>query len=343
MTTIPILDLIAGMIFIYFLMSIISNSAFEGFSALRRIRAKMLEAWIIKTLPGLTDHFLGHSLLNGMSEKGKATAYMSSANFSAVLIDAIAKKAGKTPQTLRELSTMIDQVVKENADLIPDDLERALQLFVAEAQQAAVLADQTKTEFELFRVAVEKWFDSMMERLTGTYKRYAAVFTFVIAFAVTFALNIDSISLAKYLYSNEDARNKLAQAAYQAADDSTYENKVKKITTKETSSYSVDSSSGAITQIKTEIKSADSTRQYLASFIPVGWNLEAEQKVFDVNRSIKKGCNLHIYFWLQKICGLLITVFAVCLGAPFWFDVLGKVANLRNTLKPADKEEKPKK
>ena len=47
-------------------------------------------------------------------------------------------------------------------------------------------------------------------------------------------------------------------------------------------------------------------------------------------------------FWWQKVFGLLITIFAVTLGAPFWFDVLSKVANLRNSIKPLKSEEKEK-
>jgi hypothetical protein len=35
--------------------------------------------------------------------------------------------------------------------------------------------------------------------------------------------------------------------------------------------------------------------------------------------------------WLQKIIGLAITTLAVSLGAPFWFDVLKNLANMRNT------------
>ena len=33
--------------------------------------------------------------------------------------------------------------------------------------------------------------------------------------------------------------------------------------------------------------------------------------------------------WVERIVGWLVTIAAVSLGAPFWFDLLGKVANLR--------------
>jgi hypothetical protein len=33
--------------------------------------------------------------------------------------------------------------------------------------------------------------------------------------------------------------------------------------------------------------------------------------------------------WTQAVLGWILTGFAVTLGAPFWFDFLGKVSNLR--------------
>ena len=54
------------------------------------------------------------------------------------------------------------------------------------------------------------------------------------------------------------------------------------------------------------------TMKSLESF-PIGWG-EGEGGWLD---------------WLKRIFGWLITTAAVSLGAPFWFDLLGKVANLR--------------
>ena len=35
--------------------------------------------------------------------------------------------------------------------------------------------------------------------------------------------------------------------------------------------------------------------------------------------------------WLSTVLGWIITTAAISLGAPFWFDLLGKVANLRGS------------
>jgi hypothetical protein len=37
------------------------------------------------------------------------------------------------------------------------------------------------------------------------------------------------------------------------------------------------------------------------------------------------------------LAGWLITAFAIMLGAPFWFDVLGKIMVIRSTVKPTEK------
>ena len=343
MTSFPILDLIAGMIFIYFLMSIICNAIFEGFSSIWKIRAKLLEEWIRTTLPKLAESFLDHSIINGLSKKGDATAYISGKNFSLVLLDAIAKKANAIPQSLDELSTMLDNAVKDNPDFIPDDLKRPLQLFIVEAKEASKIQGQLKTQFELYHDKVEKWFDSMMERVSGNYKRKASYFTLAIAFVSTLAMNIDSISIAKYLYANPESREKLAVVAYSAPNNNEYQSQVSLISRTDTTTRRIDSLQQVITHVTNTISQVDSNQKYLATFIPIGWNQQAEFSIFiSQHKDLKPECWAWTLFYISKGFGLLITVFAICLGAPFWFDVLGKIANLRSSLKPLTNEEKKK-
>ncbi len=57
--------------------------------------------------------------------------------------------------------------------------------------------------------------------------------------------------------------------------------------------------------------------------LPVGW---PDPMLKDTTPSIDQ--------ILLKIVGLLITVFAVSQGAPFWFDMLNRITNLRTSTKP---------
>lgn len=38
-----------------------------------------------------------------------------------------------------------------------------------------------------------------------------------------------------------------------------------------------------------------------------------------------------IWWWITKFFGLILTVFAASLGAPFWFDILNKIISIRST------------
>ena len=44
--------------------------------------------------------------------------------------------------------------------------------------------------------------------------------------------------------------------------------------------------------------------------------------------------------WPNKLIGLLLTTFAISLGAPFWFDILNKVINLRSSGKAPGERDK---
>jgi hypothetical protein len=65
-------------------------------------------------------------------------------------------------------------------------------------------------------------------------------------------------------------------------------------------------------------------------YIPIGWP--------DKEYALSKKQTGECWYVLKKTGGLLMTILAICLGAPFWFDVLSKVANLRSSLKPAEKK-----
>lgn len=346
MTPLPILDLIAGMIFIYFLMSIISNSIVEGLASFTHLRANMLTMWIEENLPDLKTYFVSHTLLDGPNKGKSTTSYISSVNFAFVFIDSICQEAGKLPKTLSDIEDAIHHLEKENNGILPNDFAHVLFIFVSEAREKAKLANQTKTELELFRQSLENWFDSMMERLGGKFKRWAVKMTLIISSIAVFVLNIDSIQLAKYLYADDNARNKLALAAYDVPGNPEMESAARSTSTviDTICNVSVVSTNGdtLIRKITKSYQNVDTTINKIASFIPIGWKLDAEKAVF--KNSLVKPIEFNgldtFGFWLQKICGLFITILAVSLGSPFWFEVLGKVANLRNSIKPLKSEEK---
>jgi hypothetical protein len=78
--------------------------------------------------------------------------------------------------------------------------------------------------------------------------------------------------------------------------------------------------------------------------IPIGWD-DAQIKVLDLDRNnltvgtLWKSIQGHIGVIASLILGWFITALAASLGAPFWFDLLGRFMNVRNAGKlPGEKE-----
>ncbi|MGC2741742.1 MAG: hypothetical protein WA672_01040 [Candidatus Angelobacter sp.] len=67
------------------------------------------------------------------------------------------------------------------------------------------------------------------------------------------------------------------------------------------------------------------------SVLPLGW------KSVPSWFGVKQAFTGDIGWWLLKLAGLVLTAFAVTLGAPFWFDAMNNLINLRMTGTPPQK------
>jgi hypothetical protein len=325
MSGFPILDLVIGMIFIYFLLSVISSSAVEMILSAAKARSKVLEEWLNRIFDTVITEdgkqrtvgqvIMDHCAVIALSEKGRAPSYIDAKNFTSALIE----KITYDPQNPKSIASNIDDIITalKNTTLLSTEMQRALLGYAYEARDTyAALSVKTISEIEYFRSKVENWFDSSMDRLTGTFKkRYSRPFTLLVAVIVAVALNADSVSIAKYLYSNPDARANIVAEAYQEASDSTY---IKRLNSVHTSTQD----SVTLQQIKNEMDSSlqniNKAKGALASDIPLGWKSGANNKITPI-------------LIITKITGLLATILAIFMGAPFWFDLLNKIANLRSS------------
>src|SRR3954454_22163728 len=256
MSGFPILDLVIGMIFIYFLLSVISSSAVEMILTAAKARAKILEEWLNRIFDTVVKEdgkertvgqlIMDHCAVIALSEKGKAPSYIDAKNFTSALIE----KITYDPKNPKSIAANIDDIITalKNTTLLSTEMQRALLGYAYEARDTyAALSTKTISEIEYFRAKVENWFDTSMDRLTGTFKRrYSRPFTLLVAIITAVALNADSISIVKYLYSNPEARAKIVAQAYQAASDSTY---VKRFN----SLHSTSQDSVTLQQIKSDI------------------------------------------------------------------------------------------
>jgi len=342
MSSFPILDLVIGIIFIYFLLSIICSSAVELFLSIFKSRAGLLENWLkqIFNQPALDSEgkplnvsvgqaIMDHCLVTALAKKGTSTSYIDSENFVSALLDKITiapsgandDKVELPPVNLADYITAI-----QNSTLISGELKRTILIFANEASQAAAARSAASanitapvvSELELFRNRLEKWFNTNADRLTGTFKRTKALpLTIIIAVIMVISLNTDSIEIGKYLYNNQAVSKELATTAmnsfqnYQAQMDTLFK---KDSVSSSANPTNISDLKAKTSQLKNDLDSLH------ALDLPMGWKAQ----------NIKDRKTFMDYF-IKHLAGWMATILAIMMGAPFWFDILNKISNLRGT------------
>jgi hypothetical protein len=346
MSSFPILDLVAGIIFVYFMLSIITSSLVETVLTLFRIRAKLLEQWITELFnkpvavpkghapESLGQSILDHCSITALSGKGKSNAFMHARDFTSALLEKITYDPSNPKSIATDINTVIELIGL--AESVPESMKRVLLQYANEAKQTyAALSIKTVSEIDLFRSKVENWFDTNMEQVGDTLKtRYARPMTFFATLLVVVLLNADTISISKYLYSNPEARAAVAARAYATVDNDSLQNTYNTLGSDTTRSKADSLTLAQFTDMLNDrvlkLKEAEASLQ---SDLPLGWNND----VFIGAKGKLSG-----WLILSKLVGLAMTLFAVMMGAPFWFDVLNKVANVRGSGKKTVTEKKKK-
>jgi hypothetical protein len=186
------------------------------------------------------------------------------------------------------------------------------------------LAVAAGTSVDLFRQNIEHWFDATMDRANDWYKRRLRVITFCVAFAICILLNADTLMLAKALWTSPQAAAKLASTAQTVSNlkppsDVSAKNKDLNVGSGDTINNPAEAK-----LLPPELQSARSE-----VFGLIGWSGRfAGQEGY--NRSNEHRYPADGWEGLLKLFGLLVTTFAACLGAPFWFDAIKKIVAIRN-------------
>jgi hypothetical protein len=206
------------------------------------------------------------------------------------------------------------------------------------------------------RKGLEQLYDSAMDRASGWYKRRTQWILFWLGLAIALALNINALTIAQHLATSDAARAQMVglaerlQGEREPAEDSAVPAAREPVVAASSPSRNPavgtaggdrqKASGGAATPAKGAEPSAADTARRLNSLVleagmPIGWD---EVQVQRIKQSLEKregwGRCLAL---LVLASGYLTVALAATLGAPFWFDVLGKVMVIRSTVKPKEK------
>jgi hypothetical protein len=227
---------------------------------------------------------MGHALVQPFrhaTSLGKPTrnpSYLPSSVFARTLVDLL------TPDVMEPGFADIEAGV------------RALESSPKLQQSLTSILKSAKGEVDSFITSTQLWFDRQMDRVTGSYKRWAKRWVIVIAVVVVCVGNLDSIAIARSLYASSAVRATVVQ---RASDQNFCSTPADPTTCAEEAANLLERTG-----------------------LPLGWSLPNPED--------------GIWAWPLKVLGLLISVGAAALGAPFWYRLLDRIGSLRNTGRPPE-------
>jgi hypothetical protein len=315
----PYLDLAIGISFIYLLMALICSTVNETIAGVINSRGKTLEKGIASLLhdPTLKAKFYAHPLIEGIKQddNGRLPSYIASNKFALALMDILTGPAAA-----------------DNAGALADGVKDLKD----EAVKTALTAVLHNPQFQTDQQRLEAWYEQSMNRVSGWYKRTSQIRIYVLAVAVTLFMNADSLRMLKTLWNNptmsavlvENAKGRLQKGRPDAEGQPmvTYDNPD-------------DPTASTPTAIPERDVITPEEKQLLGQV--TGW--QGDWYTDWPNHKDSGFWSWIAYLLKERFGGWLITVLAVSLGAPFWFDTLSKFMNVRNAGKPPEKSTAPEK
>ena len=349
-----------SLVFIIFIFSIIAYILQEILAVNLQYRGRLLWRSIAQLLDGIqvkgrdlgkkrnvagghlnTDALFNHPQIKTLAkEPDKLPSYIPSANFALAVMDLVGKKVPEDKKT----ASLFNNIQLALQDM-PEDKEA---IFVVLENLVATSAGSKELQQK-----IEDWFNDYMTRVTGWYKSNTVVTVRLIALGVTLFFNINVVSISKEIFRNAQLRGVLSNAAMDVAAnrqllqknvndsraaslDSTnaiYERLLQHAPTRQDSLLITQQRSAALSAAlqdynRNALAAADSLYQQLADTqLPLGWNADILKKLFVGAPPSAAGHTLVRIFW--ALVGWLIAAGCISMGAPFWFDVMVKLVNVR--------------
>jgi hypothetical protein len=316
-----ILDVAIGLILIYLLLSLISAAVREAFAGLLKTRSSTLHEGLGELLGDaeLVAAIYGHPLINALyhgdtyavaKAKKQLPSYIPARSFSLALFDLIVRgddigdpsRAGPESRALT-----IENVRAQIGTLGNPRVQRAV-LAALDSAQGDLGAAQAN---------VEQWFNSTMDRVSGWYKQRSQIWVFVIGLLLALAVDADTMRIARQLYTDPAQRQTAVAMAGSFTTDA------------QMATTPADSTRASANRITAR----DAFARLDTLGLPLGW----KDTRISAARGVGPTTSAIAAHSVGALFGWILTALAITLGAPFWFDTLGRVMIIRSTVKPHQK------
>ncbi len=200
--------------------------------------------------------------------------------------------------------------------------------------------ENLEAEVEKAKAAFNKQYEEIMDRASGWYKRNVQLSLMIIGLIIGVAFDADTFKIYSNLTKYPDDRQKLLELADAFVDNNQYD---KYYTAPDTSATVAEAApapndtTGLARAL--ELRGiADSLLLNQLQNVPSPLGLGWEKPIREQYQAAEK----KFLFIISKLGGWLVTALAISLGAPFWFDMLQKVIQIRSAgTRPNDKKPKP--
>ncbi|WP_437597721.1 hypothetical protein WMF28_34060 [Sorangium sp. So ce590] len=225
-------------------------------------------------------------------------------------------------EPLDELKGLIQRMPRES------DLRRAL----------ATIVDGTVRDIREANIRLERWFNDAMDRAAGRYKRRTQLLISATALVLCIGFNADSIKLAGALSRDAVVRAAMITAAQEMA-------KSAPRAAPHTGGMDKDE------DIMAALAQGGGAHSQLTGLdLKITWGVQAPEQTSTPGlwKALSAILGQGLVAWIRGVLdrllspGILITAAAASLGAPFWFDLLNKLVNLRTVGKSPEPYEPPK-
>lgn len=321
-----VLEAIIGLVFIYFLVSVLCSGLNEAIAQETGRRGRFLREGLINIVRDrwlflrLINHPLVSSLYRDVPGKPRTPSYIPPSSLVNALLDIIVLKARQ-----------IDPARAATAgSMLTFDEVRAAAFTCKQggfqvADAILPLLDAAQGNLDVARKNLEAWYTGGMDRVSGWYKLHTRRVLLVVGLLVAVVFNVDTLSIVTQLSRSAELRKSLADAATQVVE------------TKRFNGVELQVNEGDIKIAQDDLKKfASGIIAYEKQGLPIGHSCLSPAEVGTDSRlrAVIGKCWLNIRAtaagdWLVKVLGWLVTGLAVSLGAPFWFDLLNRLVDLR--------------